>query len=100
MKYLTLAADYSQSPLRDDYAGPLDPTAAGLRADLSVRLNDWNDRYRAIIPLSIEERSLGCIAELITQLDEEGSALSEEIRAAFSEAKVRYYSEGLLRYLS
>ena len=100
MRYLTLAANYTESPLRDDFIGSLVPEEAGLSWELGDRLRDWNDRYRAVIPLGPDERSSGEVAQLISELDAEGLSLGAEVVDALEDAKVRYYSEGHLRYLS
>jgi hypothetical protein len=98
MKYLTLAADYTQSPLRDDFVGPVVPEEIGVPWELGDRIRDWNTRYRTIIPLDEAQRSHGSTAELIEALDDEGLSLVNEIADALSDVKVRYFSEGHLRY--
>lgn len=100
MRYLTLIADYTQSPLRDDFVGTVIPEEVGLPWELGERIRDWNRRYRAVIPVEVGERACGPVSELIDKLDEEGLRLSAEIAAALDEVKVRYYSEGRLRYVS
>lgn len=100
MRYLTVAADYTQSGLRDDFEGPVEPGALDLPNTLCDELRVWNEQYRKVIPLGEEARHQGATAELIARLDEQGEKLAESVAATFkSEAKVRYYSEGLLRYL-
>lgn len=99
MRYLTLAADYTQSALRDDYLGTLVPEELGLSEDLGNRIRDWNARYRAIIPLSVEQRVEVSVAALIEALDHEGLALANEITQSHPDIKVRYFSEGYLRYI-
>jgi hypothetical protein len=100
MRYLTLIADYTQSPLRDDFVGTVVPEEIGLPWELGDRLRDWNGRYRAVIPIDVAERARGPVSELIDELDEEGLRLAAEIASALDEVKVRYYSEGRLRYVS
>lgn len=98
MRYLTLMADYTQSGLRDDYIGTVVPEEVGLSDDLGDRIRAWNERYRAIIPLDETARTEPQAAALIEELDRLGLALVEEI-ANYSEIKVRYFSEGRLRYV-
>jgi len=98
MRYLTLAADYTQSALRDDYIGTVVPEEVGLPGDLGDRIRDWNARYRAVIPLDESQRAQRLVAELIEALDDEGISLVNDIAEALSEVKVRYFSEGHLRY--
>ncbi|MDZ7679297.1 MAG: hypothetical protein U5K29_12190 [Acidimicrobiales bacterium] len=99
MRYLTLAADYTQSALRDDFVGTVVPEEVGLTENLGDRIRDWNARYKAIIPLDEAERGSSPTAELIDALDTEGLLLARAIEAQMSDAKVRYFSEGRLRYV-
>jgi len=99
MRYLTLIADYTQSPLRDDVVGTVIPEEIGLSWELGDRVRDWNGRYRAVIPIDVVDRACGPVSELIDELDDEGLRLAAEIASELDEAKVRYYSEGRLRYV-
>lgn len=99
MKYLTLAADYTQSAVRDDFVGPVVPEEAGLSEGLGDRIRDWNSRYRAIIPLGEAARAACAARQLIDSLDAEGLALVAEITKELGDTKTRYFSEGELRYL-
>ena len=99
MRYLTVAADYMGSAIKDDYIGSLVAEEAGLSATLGERLRSWNTQYRSVIPLSMEERAYGETRSLIEALDQEGLLIVQAIVAELGDVKVRYYSEGLLRYL-
>lgn len=99
MRYLTIAADYTQSCLRDDFEGPIQPESLGLPGDLCSELHAWNEAYRRVIPLDEDERCRAEIASLIRRLDEQGRSLASRVQEAAGEAKVRYFSEGELRYL-
>lgn len=99
MRYLVLAAEYTQSALRDENVGHVVPEEVGLSWELGGRIRDWNERYRRVIPLDPEKRTESETAELIATLDAEGLALTAEIADALGDAKVRYYSEGHLRYV-
>ena len=99
MRYLTLTADYTQSPLRDDFVGPVVPEEIGLPWEMGDRIRDWNTRYRVVIPFDVADRACGPLSALIDELDEEGVRLATEIAEGLDGAKVRYYSEGRLRYL-
>lgn len=99
MRYLTIAADYSVSCLKDDFTGPLEPDDLKLPAALAAALSRWNERYKSIIPLDMDQRTKPDTAELIDRLDQEGQELANQVREAVGEAKVRYYSEGHLKYL-
>lgn len=99
MRYLILSADYTQSALRDEHVGHVVPEEVGLPWALGDQIRDWNERYRRVIPLGPEERAESETAALIVSLDEEGLALAAEIADVLADAKVRYFSEGLLRYV-
>lgn len=99
MRYLTLSADYMMSALRDDFIGHVVPGEVGLSDLLGDRIRRWNERYRAVIPLDENQRAEGPVVALIEALDKEGLSLAQDIAAEHSECKVRYYSEGRLRYL-
>lgn len=99
MKYLTLSAEYTQSALRDDFAGPVVPEEVGLPWELGERIRDWTERYRVIIPLDESKRAEAAIADLIASLDQEGLVLASDISVALEGVKVRYFSEGHLRYI-
>jgi len=100
MYYLTVAAEYSQSCLRNDFNGPMEPESLHLPDDLCQDLRHWNSRYRAVISLGMSERATSEVSALIERLDHEGKLLAERVRENIGDAKVQYYSEGHLRYLS
>ncbi len=57
MRYLVLAAEYTQSALRDEQVGHVVPEEVGLPWELGDRIRDWNERYRGIIPLGPDKRA-------------------------------------------
>lgn len=99
MRYLTVAADYTGSALRDDQVGSVVPEEVGLPSPLGVRMCAWNARYRAVMPLGPAERAERLVVELIDELDAEGLSLVTDIVTLRPDFKVRYFSEGLLTYL-
>lgn len=99
MRYLTLSANYTESALRDDHLGSVAPEEIDLPEELADRICDWKVRYRRIIPLSVEERAEEETAALIDALDEEGLGLVKAISEARPDFKVRYFSEGHLRWV-
>ncbi len=99
MRYLTLAADYTSSALRDDYIGSVGPEEVGLANDLGDRIRNWNSWYRTAIPLSMKQRAEAPVAALLEELDREGLALTVEIAESRPDLKVRYFSERNLRYV-
>lgn len=97
MRYLTFSADYMEPSLRDDDSDkprPWDMLAPQLKAEI-VR---WNDDYRPIVSMDLAQRK--AMAELIDDLDARGLNLASRIAEKLGQAKVRYYSEGLLSYRS
>ena len=97
MKYLTLAADYTVLDLKDQYTGK--DIMSFLPAGLSFKIQQWNKKYKKIIPLSTEERRQ--YENEINDLDMEGIAICEDIKKNLSEKiKIRYFSEGKLKYLT
>lgn len=100
MRYLTVAASYTDSGLQDDFDGPLTAEALNLPRSLSENLRLWNEQYQAVIPLSGEQRLQRQTTDVINALDAQGQVLSKEIARALGDAKVRYYSEGKLQYLT
>lgn len=100
MKYLNLAADYQDLALGDEESGPITIDDLGLSAELVDDLVEWNERYQSVIPKSMDERYVDEVASLIDELDRAGLALAERVASEVAGgAKVRYYSEGLLRPL-
>lgn len=99
MRYLVLAAEYTQSALRDEHVGHVTPEEVGLSWDLGARIRDWNERYRKVIPLGPEQRQEPAVADLIEALDKEGLLLVAEIGDELNDSKVRYYSEGHLEFV-
>ncbi len=99
MRYLTIAPDYTQSCIQDDFNGPVDPIDLNLPPDLIEKINLWHSAYKAIIPLEQKERNIRM--KEIEALDTEGLMIANQLMQAISEgAKVRYYSEGKLQYLN
>ncbi len=97
MRYLILIADYTQSCIHDDFSGPLRLADLSLPTEIVTQLEQWNERYKAIIPLSDKDRIKQL--QLIHDLDKQGLLLSSQLQNILN-AKVKYFSEGLLQYLS
>lgn len=98
MRYLQVWADYMSTGLRDEFAGPIEPESLGLDDALSRWLRDWVSRYETITPLGDEERAAR--AEEIAALDREGMGIAAAIQDVLQgDAKVSYFSEGLLKKL-
>lgn len=96
MKYLILTADHT-SFLRDEFDNDFDYLNLNLPADLIEKLREWHEDYLPITQLGNDERSR--MNAKIIKLDEQGIKLAKEIKFQLGEAKVKYFSEGLLRYI-
>ncbi len=98
MRYLIIIPDYTGSCIKDEFIGQIDIEKLELPQDYVEELSSWHESYRLIIPLSDEER----VAHKgrIEELDKQGLVLSKKLKKLMSGgAKVRYFSEGLLKYL-
>ena len=98
MRYLTIGADYTQSCVRDEFAGPVEPELIGASTALCAEIRSWNEEYRRVIPLDEGERRDPEIEALISRLDQRGLRIARAIQESTSDVKVRYFSEGHLRY--
>ena len=98
MRYVLLAADYLEPVLRDENSGEDLLLHLRPREGLAERIATWNEAYQPIIPLEAHARLDA--ADLIDALDRAGLMLAAQVADALGDgSKVRYYSEGRLRYL-
>jgi hypothetical protein len=97
-RYLTISADYLSSGIKDDFNGELQCEDLPISLELWELLTNWVKSYSTIIQEDVIARreKLG----KIKQLDDEGililKKISQELGSGY---KIRYYSEGLLKYL-
>ena len=99
MRYLIIAADYTGIQIQDELKGVISLESLKLPNELINELNFWNNDYKKIMPLSVEERREQ--EELINNLDSRGLKLVEKIKNSIHEpSKIKYYSEGRLQYLN
>ncbi len=96
MKYLTISPNYTQSCIRDDIEGPIELSCLELPESIVNEIKLWHQRYREIIPLSMDERQK--ISQTIEELDQQGIKIALKIKELLN-AKVKYFSEGKLKYL-
>lgn len=96
MKYCVLAADYLDVFLKDEFSGKNALDDLDLDNETKIKLKNWNKDYKKIIPMENEERMINL--NLINKLDKEGIDLSKIIEKQ-NQIKIKYYSEGLLRFL-
>lgn len=99
MRYLTLSASYSDSCIKDEFGGYVPLEDIPIPNELRKKLKSWNDLYKEIIPMSINERK--SLKVQIDILDMEGIKLAQEIKDNINgEVKLKYYSEGYLKFIS
>lgn len=99
MHYLILSADYMKPSLKDEFNGYVDLRKLGVPQNLIEELTLWNDSYNRIIPLTMEQRENQI--QIIQELDEQGKKIARDLeRLVPGGAKVKYFSEGKLMYLS
>lgn len=95
MRYLTFRADFIEPGFLDDFRGPIVPEQEGLPSTLCDQIEDWNNRYQAILPLDPQQRAEESVAQLVESLDQEGLSLALTIAEVLGDVRVRYFSEGL-----
>ena len=99
MKYLTISSDYASSGIKDDFGREIQKGDLPVEDVLWERLSEWVKKYSRIIMMEAQEREANM--KLINQLDNEGILLAIEFKNNLgSEYKIKYYSEGLLKYLN
>lgn len=99
MRYLTLIADYTQSPVRDGEGRLVELADLEASDELIGQIEAWNSDYKSIIPLDPDQRSAPENADRIAGLDRRGLELVERLVSELRDVKVGYFSEGLLRRL-
>ena len=98
MRYLTWAADYTGSCISDDFEGQINYSKLQLDDGFCKQLDQWTAAYKIYIPMEMEERKK-YLGE-IEGLDIKGIQLAGELAIQVKGgAKVKYYSEGKLKYL-
>ena len=96
MKYLILSSNYNFF-LKDTFNMDFDYSELELPRQLVERLKRWHQEYFPIISMDENER-LNSYANIL-QLDIEGVDLAEEIKSTLRTIKIKYYSEGQLKYI-
>lgn len=98
MKYIILIPDYTGYCIRDEFEGEISLEKLNLPKSLFNKIVTWHNAYREIIPLSEEERKSK--KEEIQNLDAQGLEFARSLKSLIpGGAKVKYFSEGRLRYL-
>lgn len=98
MKYLTLIPDYTRSCIQDSDGNMIELQDLDLPNNFIGELTSWHSAYREIIPLSDDQRV--AIVDKIEELDNIGLSLAERLKELVpGGAKVKYFSEGKLKYL-
>jgi hypothetical protein len=97
MRYLILSPDYSQSCFQNLEGDYVDTEELNISKDLIKEINLWHEKYRKIIPLSIDERRKK--KDEINILDNYGLNIIKNINKKNKHIKIRYFSEGFLKYI-
>jgi len=98
MRYLVITPDYTQSCIRDEFEGVISLDDLSLPKEFIDEISIWHDSYRKIIPLGSADRKT-CMRE-IEKLDMQGIKIAKQLSNLVpGGAKVKYFSEGKLRYL-
>ena len=95
MMYLTLSTDVN-SFLKNDFDSNFNLDELNMSSSLLNELNSWYNDYYPIILIDINERKN--IQTVIEELDKRGILLAQKLMKVNNDIKVRYYSEGLLKY--
>ena len=98
MKYLIVAPEYTGSCIHDEFVGDINIEDLNLAPALIEEFTEWNEEYKKIIPLEEEERKK--MAHEIERLDKKGVELSKTLVSIPGGAKVKYFSEGKMEYIS
>jgi hypothetical protein len=98
MRYLTIIPDYTGSCIKDEFTGQLVIEELGLPQAYINAITLWNVSYRVIIPLSEDQKR--ALRKEIEQLDRQGIEFSQQLKDLVpGGTKVKYFSEGLMKYL-
>jgi hypothetical protein len=98
MRYAVLSADCGEPSLRDDSGRDAQDVWRALSQSLRDDIAEWHEAYQVVIPMDMVQRTEK--AALIQELDRRGLELADSTTGELHPAKVRYYSEGRLRYLT
>ena len=98
MRYIILIPNYTGSCVQDEFGGEIELENLHLPTHVFKKIIAWHNAYKKIIPLSLEERERK--KEEIEELDVQGIELAKSLKNLIrGGAKVKYFSEGKLRYL-
>lgn len=98
MKYLTIMPDYTGSCVQDDFGGKIEIDQLDLPSEFVDEILSWHADYRGIIPLGDEQRLAKM--DVIEKLDNKGLKIAQKLEdLVHGGAKVKYFSEGKLKFL-
>jgi len=104
IRYLVLDADYNSTGIRDEFDefdGSLEQDDLGISDRLWDEITEWVLDYVPIILMGIDEIVSPSSLKKIYELDKRGVALIQQLLDELEcNVKIRYYSEGMLGYLS
>ena len=96
MQYLEIKPDYIESGIKSEFNGYIEIGDLPFDNNIKNRIKSLNDQYKNIIPMG--EKMKKSHMDLIYQLDKAGFSLKTDIERKYN-FKVKYFSEGLLKYL-
>ncbi len=98
MKYLIIASDYTGSCIRDEFEGEIKLEDLEIPFELMQEISIWNSAYQKIIPLNEVERKKQ--VNVINSLDSQGLSIANRLTHLIpGGAKIKYFSEGQLKYM-
>lgn len=101
IRYIKVSGEYESTGLWDETTyDQIDPRDLNLSADIVLRLDQLVRDYDPIVPLSGPKLHAPEVQEKIHAIDQRGMELAAEIATFLGEKyRVRYFSEGELKYL-
>jgi hypothetical protein len=97
MQYLVISADINYTGIKEEFGKDLEREQLKVSDKLWEELSLWVLEYMPIIPLDLHERKIQ--SALIADLDRRGMELRQKFVKELGDVKIKYYSEGLLKYL-
>ena len=98
MRYLVIMPDYTGSCVREEFGEEVELEDLGLPRNVVDEIVIWHNSYREIIPLDEKEKKQRI--DQIETLDTQGLKIAKQLKTLVpGGAKVKYFSEGKLKYL-
>jgi len=101
MRYLILDAHYGSTGIKSLIEGYLNKKELRLSYHLWAEIIDWRDDYASTLLMPSKKIEKASSLKKIYELDKRGVALIQQLLDELEcNVKIRYYSEGMLGYLS